>query len=201
MKIQQRRFALAMVAILLALFVWFGVFGGPTFKTTPYGLPASPMIAYRITGEEIDAKYFADDPNSLRGFAIVQRQAITDRQLEQDVLDVLNSRLIYGSENILCFEPGIAFRFGQGQGEIDALICLTCRKVYFFRGDQVAYRELNSIGIARIRSLYVRLFPGHSPDGSDEDTRRISAARAQERERREQELHGSTSLPTTGPAL
>jgi hypothetical protein len=191
-----RKLALTTLALILALFVCWFALGTPTFETTPYSLPASPMVAYRITGSEADVQYFADDPNSIRGFAIVQEQAITDAQLEQDVIGGLSSRLIYGSDNIRCFEPAIAVRFGEGDNAIDALICLSCRHVYFYHGGQIAYRRLNSLGVDRIEQVFARLFPGHSPVGSDADTQRVAAARALERERREQASLEPTSNPT-----
>jgi hypothetical protein len=123
-----RKLVFVVLAIIVAPFIYLFLLGGPTFQKAPYPLPISPMVAYRITGDEHDIRFFANDPNSIRGFAIVQREVIADSRLQQDVVDVLGSRLIYGSEDILCFEPGIAVRMGEGQGEVDALICLTCRR-------------------------------------------------------------------------
>ena len=193
----KKRKPFAVVGVILVTFIVWSFIDDHSFQTAPYSLPASPMIAYRITGDESDVRFFANDPNSIQGFAIVQRQVITDAELQKDVLSVLNGRLTYGLTNVRCFEPGIAIRLGDGPGEIDALICLTCKHIYFFRGGQVAYRNLNSTGVARIKALYARLFPGHTPDGSEGDTERIAASRDQERQKLEQELEARTSQPTT----
>jgi hypothetical protein len=186
-------------AIFLAVFVGI-FFGNHTFETAPYWLSASPMIAYRITGNETDIRYFRDDPKTIHGYAIIQQQVISDSQLQQDVKDILNSRLIYGTDNDRCFEPGIAIHFGNGDNQVDALICLTCRHIYFFRGDQVTYRNMNSTGVARIKNIYPRLFPGHSADETDSDTDRIAAVRAQERDRREEASLRSATRSATESA-
>jgi hypothetical protein len=192
--------SLIILSLILAIPILLFAFGNHSFQSAPYPLPNSPMIAYRITGQEGDLRFFANDPNSIQGYAIIQRQMISDSQLQNDVINALNSRLVYGSDNIRCFEPGIAFRLGEGPNAIDVLICLTCRHIYFFRGGEVAYRNLNSAGVVRIEDLYGRLFSGHTPDGPNEDADRITAARDQERQKREEQLlDAATSRPATQP--
>ncbi len=148
---KRKKFAVAAIAVIaLILFV---LFGNHSFQTAPYSLPASPMVAYRITGEEMDSHSFANDSNTLHGYAIVQKREITDPRLQQAVVNMLTSRLVYGLEGDLCFEPGIAIPFGDGRDRIDALICLTCRHIYFFHAGEVAYTNINSTGAARIKEL------------------------------------------------
>ena len=113
---------------------------------------------------------------------------------------LLNSRLIYGSDDYLCFEPGIAFRFGEGLAATDALVCLHCRKVLFFHKGAEEYMDLNPVGVERIRSIYGQLFPGHTVDGPNPDADRVAAQRDQERERREALLFKWVPQPSTRPA-
>ena len=123
---------IVIVALIIAAGVGLSLFLNHTFQAPPYPLPVSSMVAYRITGQEIDNRFFGNDPNSIHGYAIVQRQPILDAQLRQDVVDMLNSRLMYGRQGFACFEPGIAIRLGEGEDRVDILICLECQHVYFF---------------------------------------------------------------------
>jgi hypothetical protein len=99
-----------------------------------------------------------------------------------------------------CFEPGIAIRIGQGPEAVDVLICLNCEHVYFFRGDEVAYRNLNSIGIARFKKIYGRLFPGHSADEVDPEMQRATDERSAERDRRMEAQIEAATGPATSQA-
>ncbi|MDP9175405.1 MAG: hypothetical protein M3O30_16305 [Planctomycetota bacterium] len=192
-----KRKKLIIAAVVLVAIILFVLFGNHSLKTAPYSLPASPMVAFRITGQETDSHSFANDPNTLHGYAIVQKREITDPRLQQAVVNALTSRLVYGLEGDLCFEPGIAISFGDGRDRIDALICLNCRHIYFFHAGEVACTDINSTGAARIKELYAQLFPGHNPDGSDDDYQRIRAARDQERDKRLQQLIDAASEPST----
>jgi hypothetical protein len=191
---------LGIIAVLLVLIIAFFFLGGLTFQSAPYALPISPMTAYRITSSEGDKRFFGNDPNTIQGYAIVQRQVIANPRLQQDVVDLIDSRLIYRMGGAMCFEPGIAIRVGNGPDAVDVLICLTCEHVYFFRGNEVAYRDLNSIGIARIKKMYGRLFSGHDADGVDADMRRATDERSAERDRRMEQMAEAATMPTTVPA-
>jgi hypothetical protein len=74
------------------------------------------------------------------------------------LLSVLQSRWSYSLEDIRCFEPGMAFSFGQGRQRVEVLICLHCRKAYFAKGDQVAHTNLNESATRKLREIYGRLF-------------------------------------------
>lgn len=181
--------------ILIGVLVFFANF---SFQKPPYPLPASPIAAYRITGEERDGALFSGDPETIRGYAIVQERQITDPQLKQDILALLNTRLTYGLEGMACFEPGIAIRLGDGPNQVDALICLECQHMYFFRNDQIGYRDISALGIERIRTMYPRLFPGHSPDGNDPDMQSAKVQRDKDREKKEADMMNAlASMPTT----
>jgi hypothetical protein len=196
----KRVIRILLTVVLLVVIDRF-ILGGHSFETAPFPTAESPITAYRITGEEVDVRLFANDPNTFHGYAIVQEQAINDAALRQEVIGVLNSRLTYGSDDIMCFEPGIGIRFGKGNAQVDALICLHCDKIYFLRGGEGVFRELNAISVHRIKGLYSRLFPGHLADGDDEDTQRIAAARNQERESRYMGQPESASKPASQPVM
>jgi hypothetical protein len=187
------RFGVLTLVVLAPIFIYF--FGLP-IESVPFELPQSPMTAYRIAGNESDARTFMNEPNTLRGYSILQERPIDDAQLHRDIASVIGNRFTYGGNGAMCFEPGIAVRFGQGDQAVEALICLDCGHVYFFKGGGHAALSLSEIGKSRIKSLYARMFPGHSADVEDEDSKHVKEQRSVEADRR---LREATSQASTAP--
>ena len=180
-------------AALLAVFVYF--FGLP-IQSVPFELSSKPIIAYRIAGNEMDARIFLNEPNTIRGYAILQQQAIDDPQLQHEIISTLASRFTYGGQGALCFEPGIAVRFGRGNEAVDALICLGCGHVYFLKNGGYSALSLSDIGRSRIKALYARMFPGHSIDVEEDDAKKVEEQRSAESDRR---YRAATSQAATTP--
>jgi hypothetical protein len=145
---------LGIVGVVLFLFA-----GYPSFQTAPYPLPQSPMVVYRLGGRPDPTELDEKRKPIFHGYVIEQQQSVGDPQLQQVAAEILRSRLIYGMDDIRCFEPGFAIRFGDGPELVDALICLDCQHVYFYRGANLKTRSLNAPGVARLTKLYARFFP------------------------------------------
>ncbi|HEX4123774.1 MAG TPA: hypothetical protein VHY37_03545 [Tepidisphaeraceae bacterium] len=171
MKISKTPKRVVLIAIALAVVASAScsILGDRSFQAAPFPLPASPIVVFRITGQEVSVHTPANEPGKIHGYKILQREVVNDEQMRRDIVSALDSRLVYGMMNAGCFEPGIAVRFGEGTAQVDAVICLSCQHVYFFRGGDVAFRNLNSTGVADIQSLYSRLFPGQSAHVAETD--------------------------------
>jgi hypothetical protein len=160
------------IAILLVLGFVFDLL---PLGSSPYNLPEKPIVAMRIVGTEWTAAHSEGDAASIHGWKIVQERNIDSPELRQEVLDALNSRFSYGMSAMGCFIPGIAIRFGEGTNVIDAIICLECHRIYFYRGSEVQYGKLSRRGVRRLLELYPRLFPGRSADRDAADNEKVSS--------------------------
>jgi hypothetical protein len=63
----------------LFLFRWLAIFAAP------YPLTGRHIVAMRIVGNDIDARLFLGDPNTIRGYSILQTVRIDDPALEREI--------------------------------------------------------------------------------------------------------------------
>ena len=130
----------------------------------------------RIVGTEHIAGRSEGDPATMHGWKVLQRQPIDSTELRDEVLAALNSRFSYGSYGDACFNPGLAIRYGDGPGQVDAIICLDCHHIYFYQGSGVERRVLSRRGTQRLLKLYPRLFPGRSAEADAASNEKVSSA-------------------------
>ena len=197
-EMKRRRKYLILTFLCLVLLAVYGLFDGLPIYSAPYSLTGEPIVAMRIVGNEMDSRTFVGDPNMFYGYSIVQRRKIDDQPLQQQIVESLGSRFTYGGLGAMCFEPGIAIRFGESRNAVDVLICLDCGYAYFYQHGSEERLTLSATGKSRLKSLYGRLFPGHDADVEDDEIKKIKDERAKEWNVRIA-LKSASSQPATAP--
>ena len=122
---------------------------------------SGPVVAYQI-----DQDTDLANPEVLHArWPAVKRLSLAD-PVRADVLAALHDARNFRNGSVKCFTPGMGFRVGTGRDAVDALVCLKCDNVYFYRvGDEMAYKSsrLTPSGHAAFLQAYRQLFddPGN----------------------------------------
>jgi hypothetical protein len=107
--------------------------------------------------------------DTIAGYVVCSRQTLSDSKLIGETVELLlNDRIRdRGRGPIMCFSPGIAFRFGDAKHSATALICFHCEKVYweldgFNKGGKPSeglYQQLSRYGFRELAKIAKRAFP------------------------------------------
>jgi len=89
----------------------------------------------------------------LREWPILQTKEL-DFNASEDVRSVLLSADTYAETGAKCFEPGLAFRFRSGGGEVDLIVCLQCNWIYVYGNFETRYWALSDRGKSRLLKIY-----------------------------------------------
>lgn len=128
-------------------------------RRSPYDFPPGPIVAYKLDGDRT-----ADTGSAeiLYSWPILQRGAVEQSMQARIRSAIADGRHYSRTGGYACFNPGMAFRIGEGDRAVDVLICLDCRQVYFYRvNDGEKARDPLSIsdaGIASFGELYDSIF-------------------------------------------
>ena len=147
--------------VILIVAVAIAIAGAVTLLNRQLGSPelpaAGPVVAFRI-----DQEATAESAIEIlhEGWPAVERILLAGAT-HADALAALHDAGDFRTGSVLCFDPGMAFRVGSGHDAIDALICLKCDNVYFFRVDErIAYKRLRltPAGHTAFARMYESLF-------------------------------------------
>ena len=97
---------------------------------------------------------------------------------QAEVLGALHDEGNFRKGNVLCFSPGMALRVGSGRDAVDALVCLKCDNIYYYRvGEARAFKNLRltAAGHAAFARIYQELF---GPPATTTATTRLAPATA-----------------------
>jgi hypothetical protein len=147
---------LVVVAILIAgagVYFWWD-------RQSPYDFPTGSIAAYKLDG---NGMLNDGSKEVFYSWPILQR-CTPDEGVQARIRAAISEGRNYSrTGGAACFDPGMAFRIGQGDQAVDVLICLHCRNVYFYRAkDREQARQALSIsdaGIASFGELYNSIFP------------------------------------------
>jgi len=185
---KKRRPAIRSVAYLIAgialivLAVWYAL------TTPPFKLPTGATSAYQLD-ENYELKPDPNQPHIGRWRQLDQAQSLSREQIDR-VRNLLGSHSTYGTTSYACFNPGIAFRFGEGANIVYVLICLHCHLVEYRSGDKSRTIPLSDSGIEEFRALLNEIFP-------DADAKQKEADRMHAKQQAELEAEWK---PTSSPA-
>ena len=137
----------------LAVYVWWD-------RRSPYDFPAGPVLAYKLDGRRTES---ASGKSDLYAWPVLLKRGVDDGMASKIRTALRNGSNYAWMGGYKCFNPGMAFRFGEGNLAVDVLICLECRRVYFLRvSDGEHAREplcISDAGLDAFGSLYDALFP------------------------------------------
>src|SRR5215469_6358380 len=159
-----------------SLFVWMlvGTFGCSPQTVPPATKPASDkgetsetiVHVYRLDGFYYDklAKTtdgpFDPPANSLRKWPILEQKRIHDRRLATEFSAAVDTSSNFGGSGKDCFWPGMAITLGEGEEQVDAIICLQCDLIDLYRpGEVVVQKPLSDRGHREFARLFVAAFP------------------------------------------
>jgi hypothetical protein len=95
----------------------------------------------------------------------VESKVILDAELRDEIESALDSQFTYGLFPAMCFEPGFAFTFGQGDDRVDVVVCVSCSQAYFYRGKEKKGTILSIYGGKRLQKLAERAIGHPIPPG------------------------------------
>jgi hypothetical protein len=146
----KRRIAAVVVVVAGLAFAMWLYFKRPRELTV--SLIGRPVTAFRVDSAVPSSDY--------EEYVVEQRELGAEAGAR--VAAVLGNPAHFVGHGARCFSPGLAFRFGSGEDAEHAVICLTCRKVVFRRGEGRLVRGLTDQGLREIRELYEGFFPNAS---------------------------------------
>jgi len=155
------------LAILCVLTFALGVWGWRYFgqrRSLPFPLGGEPVVArhlYSMASGEIPPP--ADAPQ-FHGWRVFADPIAVPPDVAAELRNILSTPSSFTFSDSQCFEPGMAFSFGQGADHVDVLICLLCNRAVFFRGDAQVGRCISEEGNKRLTAVYQTLF--HKPPPS-----------------------------------
>lgn len=120
-----------------------------------------PLTAFRL-----NPSGGAKSGNHLHGYRILQTVSVQDEGFAARIRAILDDDDSYGGPMVKCFDPGMGFRFGEGESQVDVVICLACNWAYVFKDGQVDERVLSDEGVRRLTEVYRELFPNGADDGA-----------------------------------
>jgi hypothetical protein len=99
----------------------------------------------------------------LHGFKVRSEKRVESDGLHSRVRRILTDPKTYGIVGSECWEPGLAFRFGEADQTVDVLICLACDWAEFWENGHPQMWPLSPTGVAALRTVYNELFPQPQP--------------------------------------
>lgn len=64
---------------------------------------------------------------------------------------------------VFCFNPGMGISIGEGDRQIDAVVCIDCEWLYLYEpGKKVEQKTLSAAGKRKFARLYAEIFPEES---------------------------------------
>src|SRR5581483_9967230 len=114
-------------------------------------LPAGNVAAYQL-GE------IAQNQPRFYDCAIVDQKKSLAPDVANKLRKILADPSTYDITMPHCFEPGMAFRFGNGDNAVDVVICLNCNKIEFHRGQIVKSKPISDRGNDELRQIYQKVF-------------------------------------------
>lgn len=142
-----------------------------TEKGTAPSIKASALkgglVAYRLDpSRHVVHRSGEPTPVSFHEHAIAEEKPVADARLAERIRQTLDDDATYGNETVMCFEPGMGFRIGEGADQADYVICLKCVKLHLFQGqkEMQAY-DFSELGALNLGVIYRELFPGADKTG------------------------------------
>jgi hypothetical protein len=135
-------------------------------SAAPYTLNLQHVSAYRLGELGIKAGKAWDDPNLIGRRVVTATISPVSKDVVASVVAALNAHSTYSRfwPPDLCFNPGLAFRLGDGPDQVEVQICLDCDRVLFVHGDQSQMADLSLIGHWKLDRIYHRLFASTTAD-------------------------------------
>ncbi|HJT33165.1 MAG TPA: hypothetical protein VJ783_14070 [Pirellulales bacterium] len=152
-----RRFPLGFKLLLLAMLCGIGCTRPPTNAT---------VYVYRLDGEYYDkAPENEESPieppaNNVHEWPILESKQITDSRLAAELCAAIADARNFGGNDLPdCFWPGMAIAIDDGE-KTEAIICLKCDRVKFYRGGRDAdEKNLSERGHQEFARLFAMAFP------------------------------------------
>lgn len=128
----------------------------------------SVVHVYRLNGKYLDellqaeesGKTLAPPAEMFRDWPVLERQRVSDAGLAQELAAAVASRSNFGGSPAACFWPGFGIAVGEGDEQLDAVICLKCNQFYRYApGESEARLVLNDQGAKELLRLYQKAFP------------------------------------------
>ena len=132
------------------------------FQSPISGFRKPEITAFRIRGGAESDMLQTEVTSKIRGFDILEKRVIPDISLRNDILQEISRKENFGGMGARCFTPGMAFRIQEGDVTVDALVCLECKWLYFFRATSVQQEPLTAEGVNRLTRIYHSLWPASS---------------------------------------
>lgn len=170
-----RRFQLSLRSVLYVLLA-VGCSMEPIEKTeqpaTKAGRVEEPVIrAYLLDGEYYERRAIetgedgpvAPPDNSFRTWPILQSKGISAQELASSIREAISNKANFGRGGADCFNPGMGISIGEGDDQLDAVVCIECEWLYLFEpGKKVEQKTLSAAGKREFARLYAAIFPEES---------------------------------------
>lgn len=135
-------------------------------RSEPVLAKTGAVTAFQIDEDPVDPGYVI-----LHNHWAAVKQISLGRTEADQVHAVLNNGDNFRMGHAKCFSPGMGFRVGEGKNVIDALVCLHCDNIYFYRvTDELAYKsyKLTPAGHDAFLKIYRGTFgePATMPNAS-----------------------------------
>jgi hypothetical protein len=132
-----------------------------------------PIVrVYRLDGEYYDrmeSHATSDDrpeppANSFRTWPILESKLIADPQLARELRQAVYERSNFSAGGGAdCFWPGLGIEIGEGDEQVDAVICLKCDWLHLYAaGKKLERIPLSASGKQEFMRLYAEAFPEQS---------------------------------------
>lgn len=94
-----------------------------------------------------------------REWPVLERRRVANAALAQELASAIEKGANFGGPPAACFWPGFGIAVGEGDEQIDAVICLQCNWLYRFRRAGEERLPLSERGAAELKRLYQQTFP------------------------------------------
>ncbi|NQV23836.1 MAG: hypothetical protein HQ518_05650 [Rhodopirellula sp.] len=99
---------------------------------------------------------------SFHGYTVTD--SIETEPIRREIIEALAWQQNFRKSGAMCFDPGMAFRFGSDSASTDILICLECSWMYIYEDDQLTKKVgLTRQGVGAFTEIYKSLFPEQEP--------------------------------------
>ena len=157
MKGKTTRTAIIIVSLCTASVGW-GWYHLSQRRHLPFPINAEPIVSQRIYNEFLNVDRPPDGTPELHHWKVLGDALPVPSDVAAQVRNILASPSTYTMHDSQCFEPGMAFSFGEGSNRVDVLICLLCNRAVFYRGAEEVGHCLSDDGNKRLSAIYERLF-------------------------------------------
>lgn len=105
----------------------------------------------------------APPDKSFRTWPILRSKDIATQKLAGSIREAVSDSANFGGGGSDCFNPGMGISFGEGDRQIDTVVCIDCEWLYLYEpGKKVEQKTLSAAGKRKFARLYAEIFPEES---------------------------------------